>query len=495
VRAFILTFLGIGLNFSVTLADPSSQPVRLWPNAPRDERHGIVATDTSGWDGPTVPMQGPKFFDAIGMKWWYEYSHNSKPTNTFAGYPRLYMYWRATLGRKAEQIQADARTAAEACPGQTVCWAISNEPNEHLQANQTGKEYAAIYYHYHRNLKIGDPNCRIMGAGILNWDFKSSTTFQRGKDWYEEFRQTWRDNPTWRSYSQKNYGVEYPPQDAFNFHAYDLRGVAGTPFAPEDWRYSRDQILKCYADIRRYPEVLNKKIWLTEFGALRAPTMEDNIALCGQLVGWMREQPYMERWFWFLLHSDKHGNWPKLELLTDEGERTELGAAALELATLPNNVKVIPVNHDYANHPQQTYLRKGWSEAPGLIEVTGDHPRYHLIQKAEFANKAMCGRTIPAPANHRIRKVLFRVTSNYDPDKVQLVIDAIDAAGRQQKLWQNNKFGPRTADISLTCAAAARVRSIGVAMAVQKPFTYEFAHGEWQAAVQNLVLYTEPDVK
>ena len=35
------------------------------------------------------------------------------------------------------------------------------------------------------------------------------------------------------------------------------------------------------------------------------------------------------------MHSDKHGDWPKLELLTEKEERTPLGEVALDLATLP----------------------------------------------------------------------------------------------------------------------------------------------------------------
>jgi len=80
-----------------------------------------------------------------------------------------------------------------------------------------------------------------------------------------------------------------------------------------------------------YPEVLEKKIWLSEFGALRAATMADNVRLTRQLVGWMRDQPFMERWVYFTIHSDKYWsdtNPPRLELLGETAEPTAVGQSA-----------------------------------------------------------------------------------------------------------------------------------------------------------------------
>jgi hypothetical protein len=475
VRRQLLSALVVCLTISLVRGEPSSQPAS-GARRPVDERHGIVATNTSGWDGPIVPMQGPRFFDAGGMKWWYDYTPNSGEKKTFKGYQKLHMCWRTTLDRKAEQIRADARAAAAACPGQTIYWAMSNEVNDKGQANQKAADYAKIYLHYHRNLKRGDPDCKIMGPSLLNWDFLSSSVWQRGKEWYEEFRNAWRDTPVCRSYSRKHYSVDYPPQDVFNFHAYDLRGVQGTPFQPEDWRYSRDQILKCYKAIQNYPEVLTKKIWLTEFGALRAKTMKGNIVLTRQLVGWMRDQPFIERWFWFLLHSDKHGNWPKLELLIETAERTPLGDMALELATLPRTVEVDPVNHHYANDAPMAYLRKGWSSSVGIKDIAGDHPRFELIKESELSAKTVQARTITAGPGRRIRKVVFQFTCNYESAKVQLVMDGVSAVGDQALIWKTD-----------------RVRSIGVGFIVLQGFKYSHATGEWLGEINNLVLYTEPD--
>lgn len=466
-----------------------------WPRVP-DERTGVVATDTSGWPGPIMPMQGPQFFDALGMKWWYNYLPDTTAGRIFPGYHKLYMYWRATLtSYTPAQIQAHAAAAAAAYPGETIWWAMSNEPNDLGQANQSATAFAEIYYLHHRNLKLGDPNCKVMGPGILNWDFLSTSVWQRGKDWYEEFREAWYDNPTFRDYSETNYGVSYPPQDAFNFHAYDLRGVQGTPWAPEDWRYSRDQLLLCHADLLNYPEVLDKEIWLTEFGALRAATMADNVRLTRQLVGWMRDQPFIARWIWFSIHSDRY--WsdtvpPRLELLDDDGQPHTVGLVARELANLPPQVKVDPVNHRYAGDPVVAYLRDGATTATGINDVPGDHPRFELVQGGSMVAGTMRARVVSARPGHQIRRVLFRFATNYDNSKVLLVLDRVAGDGRTAEAWSLDQYGGQENDAQLLFDVRDDVRSIGTGLLVRQDFTYGQPTGEWHGELTNLVLFTQP---
>lgn len=469
---------------------------QLWPEVP-DERSGVVATDTSGWGGPVMPMQGPQFFDALGMKWWYNYLPDSSPSKVFPGYHKLYMYWRATLtSYTSAQIQAHAATAAAAYPGHTIWWAMSNEPNDLGQANQSASAFAEIYYLHHSNLKIGDPNCRIMGPGILNWDFLSTSVWQKGKDWYEEFRQAWYNNPTWRAYSEANYGVSYPPQDAFNLHTYDLRGVQGTPWAPEDWRYSRDQMLMCYNDLQNYPETAGKKIWLTEFGALRSATMADNIVLTRQLVGWMRDQPFIERWFWFSIHSDRY--WadtdpPRLELLDDNGQPWPVGLVARELATLPLDVKVDPVNGHYGTDPAVPYLRQGASQASGIQDAAGDCPRFELVQGQLLAAGSMRGRKIDVGSDRLIRKIVFQYVTNYDNMKVRMVLDRIATNGSARQAWIMDQYGSNSGTREMTFATSDRIRAIGAGLVVTQSFTYGQPTGEWYGELKNVVIYSEPD--
>ncbi len=476
-----------------SVANVATVHAQLW-SAPPDERFGVVATDTSGWNGPVMPMQGPQFFDAVAVRWWYNYLQDS--VRVFPGYHKLYMYWKATLSSTPAQIQADAAAAAAAYPGETIWWSMSNEPNDRGQANQSATDFAAIYFRFHQNLKLGDPNCRIIGPSMLNWDFQSTSVFQTGKSWYEEFRQAWYNNASARAYSEANYGVSFPPQDGFNLHTYDLRGVQGTPWAAEDWRYCRDQILLCYNDLPSYPEVLSKTIWLTEFGALRASSMDDNIILTRQLVGWMREQPFMVRWFWFSIHSDRY--WvdttpPRLELLDEQGQASRVGQLAYELATLPAEVQVDPVNAHYASDPAVAYLRNGYTTATLIQDVPGDGPRFEPLQNSTQATGSMRGRTLEVPEDRLIRKVTFQYTTNYDNTRLRLVMDRINHAGTKSQAWSMGLYGANTGVVELTFAAADRVRSLGIGMMVVGGFTYESPTGEWFGQIRNLVIYSEPD--
>lgn len=480
-------------RIGLTLVVLSWSVARAEWNPAYDDRTGVVATETSGWGGPVTPMQGGAFLDTLGMRWWYDYDPDSG-ADVFPGYDKLYMYWKATLAYTDAQIQANAAAAAAAYPGRTVWWAMSNEPNDRGQANQPAAAYAEIYYKFHRNIKLGDPNAKIMGPGILNWDFLSTSVYQRGRDWYDEFRQAWHDNGTYRAYSEANYGVSYPPQDAFNFHAYDLRGVQGTPWAPEDWRYSRDQMLLCYEDLFHYPEVLRKKIWLTEFAALRAATMDENIDLTRQLVGWMRDQPFLERWFWFTIHSDR--NWadtvpPRLELLNDQGDRWPVGDLARELATLPRTTRVDPWNHHYEADPPIVYVRPGLTHTSGIADAGGDHPRFDLRQGQSYEAGSMRGRAY-ATAPRAITKATFSYQTNYDNAKVRLFVDARRRDGMNYEVWSNNQFGGTAGRATLVFNPAHRVCTLGVGLRVVQGFSYSLPDGEWHGMLDKVVVYTEP---
>jgi len=485
------------VSFLIAAMEAPTLYGQLWPEV-LDERSGVVATDTSGWGGPITPMQGPQFFDALGMKWWYNYLPDSSPSRVFPGYHKLYMYWKATLtSYTPAQIQAHAAAAAAAYPGEIIWWAMSNEPNDLGQANQSASAFAEIYYLHHSNLKIGDPNCRIMGPGILNWDFLSTSVWQKGKDWYEEFRQAWYNNPTRRAYSEANYGVSYPPQDAFNLHTYDLRGVQGTPWAAEDWRYSRDQMLMCHNDLQDYPETAGKKIWLTEFGALRAATMADNIVLTRQLVGWMRDQPFIERWFWFSIHSDRYWadtNPPRLELLDDNGQPWPVGLVAKELATLPLDVKVDPINGHYGTDPVVPYFRQGASEAAGIQDAAGDCPRFDLVQGQALAAGSMRGRKIDVGPDRLIREVVFQYVTNYDNTKVKMILDRIATNGSAKQAWVMDQYGGNSGTVELAFGTLDRIRAIGTGLVAAQSFTYGQPTGEWYGQLKNVVVYSEPDI-
>ncbi len=114
----------IAVVLMAALAAYSQTPI--W-SGPIDDRQGVVATDTSGWGGPVMPMQGPTFFEPISARWWYNYGPDSN--GVFPGYCKLYMYWRATTGYTAAQIQAHAAAARAAS-----VWMLASEaPGLHRQ--------------------------------------------------------------------------------------------------------------------------------------------------------------------------------------------------------------------------------------------------------------------------------------------------------------------------------------------------------------------------
>jgi len=452
-----------------------------------DDRHAVVATDTGGYLHPDAPFQGPVFFDRLSMKWWLNYHPDSPPQEIFPGYPRLYSYYAASLNYSAAQIQQHAADAKAAHPGTTICWAMSNEPNDLGQANQSATDFAAIYFHHFQNLKIGDPDCRIIGPGLLNWTYTSNSVWQSGHDWYEEFRTAWYNNPTARAYSEANYGVSYPPQDGFNLHSYDLRGYHGTPWEPLDWRWCRDQIQLCYDDILTYPEVFRKEIWLTEFGGLKAATMKENVNHCVGLVSWMRRQPFMKRWFWFVIHSD--ANWqdtdpPRVELLDANAQPTDLGLVAGRLARMDRFDEVLgyPATDDFAS--MVPYVRDGWTGTTSINEAKTTELKLSLVNGRTYTANTMRGDgfTLQGYAYH----VSFDYITNYDNAKVYLAMDT-DFGG---EVWKPDQYGPNSGHVELDLTGAAE---IDFCFNVRDTFTYSNPTDEWHGTIRNVIVYYRPE--
>jgi hypothetical protein len=452
-----------------------------------DDRHGVVATNTSGYTHPDEPYQGPVFFDRLSMNWWYNYLPDSDPQRVFPGYNKLYMYWRAVLSRSATQIQQDAADAKAAYPDCTIWWAMSNEPNDLGQANQSATAFADIYLHHHQNLRIGDPTCKIIGPGILNWDFESTSVWQAGRDWYEEFRNAWYANPTARAYSEANYGVSYPPQDGFNFHAYDLRGYQGTPWEPMDWRWDKGQIELCYADVLTYPEVFQKEIWLSEFGGLKSANMDENINHCVGLVSWMRHQPFMKRWVWFTIHSDMYwsdSSPPRLELLGADALPTKLGFVAKRLAEMPRSDEVMgyPATEDFET--LDSYVRDGWQGTTNITDTRDGSIRLGLVNGQSYTAGQMrgAGFTVSGHVYH----VSFDYVTNYDNARVYLGVDTSTA----EDLWTLDSYGPNSGHVELDLPDASP--SVGFCFCVRESFTYPHPTNEWHGTVKNVIVYYRP---
>jgi len=448
-----------------------------------DDRVGVVMTTSGGWGDPLYPMIGPQYLAPEKAAWWYDYTVSGMDERYYPGYPRLYMFWRARVESYTDQQLQDLAAAAKAKePGRTIWWALSNEPNDLGQANQSATDFADIYYKFHRNLKLGDPSCKIMGGSILNWDFQSTSVYQMGHAWYGEFRQTWYDNPTYRAYSETEYGLSYPPQDAFNFHAYDLRGVQGTPWAAQSWTYARDQILACQSSLQTYPETAGLPIWLTEFGGLRSSNRAENADTCGPLVMWMREQSTIDRWFWFIVHSDQYGTWTPLELIGPDGLLTSVGKVCRDTATLGDAQFVNwPFYGGYDSGAE--YTRPGGNSTADIAERLEPGLRWSLLSGRYYTPGDMRGRTFSA-AGRTIEKVTFNFACNYDNALVSLAMDIPGQADRW--VWDGYGYADEYAEVDLS---GEGVTEVSLCLIARSGFTYPHANHEWFATVSNITLY------
>jgi hypothetical protein len=455
----------------------------------------ILLAFTSGKLGATVGdsrfavstevMPGWNKLDEVGACWWLNWDKSLDPAYANDNYPYVRMYWRTKAGQYSDEtIQNWARTArALYGPNVTIWWTASNEPNDRGQANQTPAEFAAGYYQYYKNLKIGDPTCKVLGPGILNWTFQSDSVWMKGKDWYEEFRQVWANNPVYAAYSMSIQGNPYPPMDAFNLHTYDLRGLQGTPWqGPPDWKYLRDETLACYADLQQYPETQNLKIWITEYGSLRTANMTETADTLGPICLWFRQQPFIERWFFFILRS-RTGAWPNMLLLDINNNITPLGKAHWALSTMGDEeVYNLPFNAEY--NSGTAYTRPGYTYTTKFAENYTLGLNIYPQQGQTYNAGEMRGRTYVV--DRRIKRLTFNYRMTCNPSLYQI---EVDIPGHPAIWISGSNTGDQWADIDLSSYNTDRV-SIGLYCTTTN--TYSDATGSATAKVTNITLWLYP---
>jgi hypothetical protein len=347
-----------------------------------------------------------RLLDLVGANWHLNWHPDLAIRFTDPDYSFVRMYWRTTAGEYTdEEIQAWARNTREKLgPDATIVWLASNEPNVRGQANQTPEEFAPGYYQYHKNIKIGDPDALVLGPGLMDWTFKSSTVFMTGKEWYEEFREIWANIPEYAEYSMSIQSNPYPPMDGFNIHTYDVRGIDGTPWVEPDWRYLKSETLACYADLQTYPETQGLKIWNTEYGSLRAQSITESADTLAGIGLWFREQPFMERWFFFILRV-VDDTWQNTILVNNDGTINALGKAHYALSTMGDaEIFNIPYHGDYSDGVE--YVR------PGTKRIVNMPIKYGVgIKFQEEHNRQYGAGTLGL--TYTMEKPIKRVTFNY----------------------------------------------------------------------------------
>lgn len=383
-----------------------------------------------------------KLMDQVGARWALNWHPDLALRFTNPAYSFVRMYGVTTAGEYTdEEIQAWARNAREKLgPDATIVWLASNEPNETTQANQTPQEFAAGYYQYHKNIKLGDPDALVLGPGLLNWTFESPGC-RAGKEWYEEFREVWASTPEYAEYSMSIQGNPYPPMDGVNIHTYDIRGIRDSYLGPPDWEYLKNEILALYADLQTYPETQGLKIWNTEYGCLRGGSITDAADTLGGIALWFREQPFMERWFYFILRVTDD-TWQNTILVNNDGEINALGKAHYALATLGDE-EVYNMPHHASYDVGVEYVRPGTKRIDNMKIQYGVGLNFKETQNARYSQGTL---GITYVADKPIKRLTFNYRMSY---LLPLYYLEIDVPGHEGIWSSKDRTGVGFGDIDI----------------------------------------------
>jgi hypothetical protein len=167
-----------------------------------------------------------------------------------------------------EQIEAigfptrpQLRNMALTSPGSY--WQIFGEANRY--GYMTGARFAPVFHYFYSQLKIGDPDAKIVGTSLLNWDYTclgcgglfncdgaSLPGYQCGKEWFKEFV---------ASYESK-YGSK-PAVDVWAIDVYPFDWLS-TPNSGAHAQIAIDQLTGMRAYLNTMSEYQNTPIWITE---------------------------------------------------------------------------------------------------------------------------------------------------------------------------------------------------------------------------------------
>lgn len=221
-------------------------------------------------------------------------------------------------------------------------YVVGNEPD--LEKTISPAEYAKQFYLINKRLKKYDPNAKISNGGFLSIvpelcnKLKQSDNLDCSNGqyvWISSFREEYK----------KLYSV-YPRLDFWNIHPY-IYGL--DPEGGVLLQQAKDRV----SNFKKYLDSIgegDKKIWISEFGILRMEgslakdkectshgclspqELEFEFKTVGEkfmipLINWYKEQPYLERWFWF--YGGQTYKWLGLDFVTTiykiDGQYNSLG--------------------------------------------------------------------------------------------------------------------------------------------------------------------------
>jgi len=310
---------------TATPALPTATPVVLTG----DDRFGVVSS---------ASKSDTRFFlEELGVKWYLNFNADMSeiPQGAqklpFIQVPTSAGVWTSGQAESIETLtdeqiadlgfatRPQVQNMASSAPGSW--WYIFGEANRY--GFMTGTRFAPVFHYFLTQLKIGDPDAKIIGTSILNWDFTCIGCpalfncegaflrgYQCGKVWLKEFISAY----------ESRYGIK-PPVDAWAIDAYPLDWVR-TPNSDLHAQIVIDQLIgmRQYLELNGYP---GTPIWITEIAVhvgydrftiengIISPTgdyhwdkMSDYLIA---VLDWLEENSVaqnIERWFFFTTWKD-----------------------------------------------------------------------------------------------------------------------------------------------------------------------------------------------
>ncbi len=207
-----------------------------------NDRYGVIISGASD----SVVRNN---LNTLQMGWWYEFTGSD--TNP-AGYNKVLLIRTPQDGLPKSASELRAMTTKN--PG--AHWMIGNEPNVPGQDDVTPSRYAELFNYYATNIKAMDPNAKLVGPNVLNWDDTCSACggFTSGHEWTSSFRSGY----------QTRYGAE-PPIDVWGIHSYYINW-GKLPMV--DYQISIKQLTAMREYLNAISAHATKPIWITEFGVI-----------------------------------------------------------------------------------------------------------------------------------------------------------------------------------------------------------------------------------